>query len=115
MSAWAHVHNTSARRCEICRELLPDTVDVERQYKNKVNFVALNVDNSKWAPEVGCIAILARMHGNRSSDCRLLKARGILLHRRWQTSVCRASRSMCSWMLVARCRRLLWAGCHARC
>lgn len=38
--------------CEVCRELAADVYKVEQQYKNQVNFVMLNVDNTKWEQEL---------------------------------------------------------------
>lgn len=38
--------------CEVCRELAPDIYKVEQQYRDKVNFVMLNVDNTRWEQEL---------------------------------------------------------------
>ncbi|KAM1166222.1 hypothetical protein PS1_025860 [Malus domestica] len=38
--------------CELCKELAPDVGKVEQQYKDRVNFVMLNVDNTKWEQEL---------------------------------------------------------------
>lgn len=41
-----------ANWCTVCQKMAPDIAQLEQQYADKVNFVMLNVDNSKWLPEL---------------------------------------------------------------
>ncbi|NEU77145.1 redoxin family protein [Hassallia byssoidea VB512170] len=38
--------------CTVCQKMAPDMQQFETQYAGKVNFVMLNVDNTKWLPEM---------------------------------------------------------------
>jgi thiol-disulfide isomerase/thioredoxin len=38
--------------CTVCQKMAPDMAELEQQYANKLNFVMLNVDNTKWLPEM---------------------------------------------------------------
>ncbi|MBD2503524.1 thioredoxin family protein [Anabaena azotica] len=38
--------------CTVCQKMVPDIAALEEQYADKVNFVMLNVDNTKWLPEM---------------------------------------------------------------
>jgi thiol-disulfide isomerase/thioredoxin len=38
--------------CTVCQKMAPDMQQLEVQYADKVNFVMLNVDNTKWLPEM---------------------------------------------------------------
>ena len=38
--------------CTVCQKMAPDMAQLEQQYVDKANFVMLNVDNSKWLPEM---------------------------------------------------------------
>ncbi|MGI2906312.1 thioredoxin family protein [Tolypothrix sp. VBCCA 56010] len=38
--------------CTVCQKMAPDMQQLETQYADKVNFVMLNVDNTKWLPEM---------------------------------------------------------------
>jgi len=41
-----------ANWCTTCQAMAKDLGELKQQYANKVNFVMLNVDNSKWLPEI---------------------------------------------------------------
>jgi thiol-disulfide isomerase/thioredoxin len=41
-----------ANWCTSCMAMAPAIKELEEQYAGKVNFVMLNVDNSKWLPEI---------------------------------------------------------------
>lgn len=41
-----------ANWCTSCMAMAPQIQELETQYAGKVNFVMLNVDNSKWLPEI---------------------------------------------------------------
>ncbi|AFY49256.1 thiol-disulfide isomerase-like thioredoxin [Nostoc sp. PCC 7524] len=41
-----------ANWCTVCQKMAPDISKLEQQYTDKVNFVMLNVDNTKWLPEM---------------------------------------------------------------
>lgn len=38
--------------CTVCQKMAPDLAQLEAQYADKINFVMLNVDNTKWLPEM---------------------------------------------------------------
>lgn len=38
--------------CTVCQKMAPDMQQLETQYADKLNFVMLNVDNTKWLPEM---------------------------------------------------------------
>ncbi|BAY08601.1 thioredoxin family protein [Calothrix sp. NIES-2098] len=38
--------------CTVCQKMAPDMTELEQQYADKLNFVMLNVDNTKWLPEM---------------------------------------------------------------
>ena len=41
-----------ANWCTVCQKMAPDIATLEKEYEDRVNFVMLNVDNSKWLPEM---------------------------------------------------------------
>jgi thiol-disulfide isomerase/thioredoxin len=38
--------------CTVCQKMTPDMAKLRQKYDNNLNFVMLNVDNSKWLPEM---------------------------------------------------------------
>lgn len=38
--------------CTVCQKMAPYMAELETQYGDKLNFVMLNVDNTKWLPEM---------------------------------------------------------------
>lgn len=41
-----------AKWCTSCQAMAGDLAELKQEYQEQVNFVMLNVDNSKWLPEV---------------------------------------------------------------
>ncbi|MFN3679151.1 MAG: thioredoxin family protein [Thermosynechococcus sp.] len=41
-----------ANWCSTCRSMAKDLGELKAQYRDRVNFVMLNVDNTKWLPEI---------------------------------------------------------------
>jgi thiol-disulfide isomerase/thioredoxin len=41
-----------ANWCTVCQKIAPDLAQLKQQYADKLNFVMLNVDNTKWLPEI---------------------------------------------------------------
>jgi thiol-disulfide isomerase/thioredoxin len=41
-----------ADRCTSCQAMAPDIQALKQDYQDQINFVMLNVDNSKWLPEI---------------------------------------------------------------
>jgi thiol-disulfide isomerase/thioredoxin len=41
-----------ANWCTVCQRLAPDMAKLRQEYSNQLNFVMLNVDNTKWLPEM---------------------------------------------------------------
>tara|TARA_Y100000589_G_scaffold67073_1_gene58807 strand:+ start:409 stop:720 length:312 start_codon:yes stop_codon:yes gene_type:complete len=37
-----------AEWCEICKEMAPEITELKKEFDKEINFVFLNVDNSKW-------------------------------------------------------------------
>jgi len=38
--------------CKVCQSMASDNLSLEKEYSDRMNFVMLNVDNTKWLPEV---------------------------------------------------------------
>lgn len=41
-----------ANWCTSCQAMAPEIAEIKTKYSDSVNFVMLNVDNSKWLPEI---------------------------------------------------------------
>jgi thiol-disulfide isomerase/thioredoxin len=41
-----------ANWCTVCQAMAPDLAQLKQQYLEQLNFVMLNVDNTKWLPEM---------------------------------------------------------------
>ncbi len=41
-----------ANWCTVCQKMAPDIAQLKQDYSDRINFVMLNVDNTKWLPEM---------------------------------------------------------------